>query len=138
MNRIVCKNSNPIQVNQVVVIRLIMGSGQRALCVVIICANIGSSIGESIYNQKQPNPTKLIQKGFYRILVDIIVLNSILKVYPILTSGKGSFPIWHPRWVSRSYNSHISISIQSRKVVFCDFGINKGMKSLKLSTAKCY
>ena len=27
----VCKNSNPIQVNQVVVIRLILGSAQRAL-----------------------------------------------------------------------------------------------------------
>ena len=31
------------------------------------------------------------------------MLNNILKVYPNLTSGKGSFPRWRPRWVSRSY-----------------------------------
>ena len=45
-------------------------------------------------------------------------LNSILKVYLILTSGKWSFRRWRPIWVSRSYNSHITITIQSRKVVF--------------------
>ena len=83
-------------------------------------------------------PNKFIQKVFWRILVELVVLSSILKVYPILTSGNGSFPRWRPGWVSRSYNSHISITIQSRKVVFWDFGFNKEIKSLKLSTANYY
>ena len=66
------------------------------------------------------------------------MLNNILKAYPILTSIKGSFPRWRPIWLSGSYNSYISITIQSRKVVLSDFGLNKAMKSLKLSTVNCY
>ena len=62
------------------------------------------------------------------------MLNNILKVYPNLTSGKGSFPRWRPRWVSRSYNSYISITIQSKKVVFYDLELNKPTESLKLLT----
>ena len=58
------------------------------------------------------------------------MLNNILKVYSILTSGKGSFPRWRQIWLSGSYNSYISITIQSRKVEFSDFGLNKAMKSL--------
>ena len=88
--------------------------------------------------KKHLTPKQLIQKVFWRILVEIVVLNGILKAYPILTSRKGLFPRWRPRWVSRSYNSHISITIQSRNVVFWDFGINKAMQSPKLSTANYY
>ena len=66
------------------------------------------------------------------------MLYNILKVYPNLTSGKGSFPRWPPKWVSRSYNSHISITIQYRKVVFSDLVLNKAMISHKLSTANYY
>ena len=95
-------------------------------------------IGESIYDQKPPNPKKLIQKVFWRILVEFVMLNNILKCYPNLTSGKGSFPRWRPRWVSRSYNSHISITIQYRKVVFSDLVLNKAMISQNISTANYY
>ncbi len=88
--------------------------------------------------KKTPNLDKLLQTVFLGILVELVVLNSILKVYPILTSGKGSFPRWRPIWGSQSYNSHISIIIQSRKVMFWDFGTKKAMKSLKLWTANYY
>ena len=66
------------------------------------------------------------------------MLNNILKVYPILTSGKGSFPRWRPIWLSGSYNSYISITIQSRKVVFSDVGLNTALKSLNISMVNYY
>ena len=62
------------------------------------------------------------------------MLNNILKGYPNLPSGKGSFPRWRPRWVSRSYNRYISITIQSKKVVFYDLELNKPTESQKILT----
>ena len=43
--------------------------------------------------------------------------SNILKVYRFLTSGKGSFSIWRPRWLLGSYNDYISKTIQRRKLV---------------------
>ena len=43
--------------------------------------------------------------------------NNILKVYRFLTSGKGSFSRWRPRWLLGSYNDYISKTIQRRKLV---------------------
>ncbi len=56
----------------------------------------------------------MIQNVFWRILADFVMFkNNILKVYPILTSGKGSFPRWRPKWLSGSYNNnYISITIE--------------------------
>ena len=48
------------------------------------------------------NPKKVIQKFFWRILVEFVMLNNILKVYQNLTSGKGPFSRRRPRWVSLS------------------------------------
>ena len=73
-----------------------------------------ASVDESIWGG---TPKKLIQKVFWRILVDLTMLNNILKVYRVLTSGKGSFSRWRPRWLLGSYNDYISKTIQRRKLV---------------------
>ena len=92
-------------------------------------------MGESIYDQKTPNLKTIDTKVVLTDFDSISVLNSILKFYSILTSGKGSFPRLCPRWLPGSYNSFITITIQFRTVLFYDLGLNNATKSLKLLKA---
>ena len=85
-------------------------------------------IGESIGYENLPNLNKSDTDVFFKnISVAFVTLINILKVYSFLTSGKWSFPRWRPRWLPRSYNSYISITIQSSTVMFEDVGLTKAI-----------
>ena len=55
----------------------------------VVAVQVAAALGESIYDQKTPNLKNIDTEGFCRILVEFVVLNNRLKVYPNLTSGKG-------------------------------------------------
>ena len=45
------------------------------------------------------NPNKWMQNVLGCILIEFVMLNSILKVYSIMTSGNGLFSKWRPSWL---------------------------------------
>ena len=71
----------------------------------------GDIIDDSICNKNPPNLKIIDTEGFCLwISVQFVLLITVLNGYSFLTSEKGQFPRWRPRWLPGSYNSYLSIT----------------------------